>query len=766
MVDYYNNNSFYPANTSPQTYLNYRTVSHPVNGNIIYNYDNNKALKFINNNTTNVYPNYYINLNPINNNNHYNNSLSNLLNSNNIPLHLESNYGNNIYNNLNNKPIVTQNLPMQTRIPETYCEVKVIENGKIYTKYVPNNNINNMNNNTILAQNPIYHPIPQQIHPIIQQKAPQIVQNQPQKVIPIIQNKNSREIRSSSPINSHTVILNNNNKINDKLLQNKQMELNDIKTDIKNINLNNNTIIPNNRPTVDKNPNDIIKNKQLVPNNHGNNINNQNNNNTFISNNKTAVIKSPNKINNDKLIQNNKLEINNINQKQIIPKNDNVPANNNQNNINIKNNINNINKQIINQNNNNINKQMINQNNNNNNIIQNFKNNFNQNQDIQNNNNTIKVSKPHNNFATVKKIEDGKANFPAPTPIKKKIIDKNDYLNIIYNEIGMINLGNTCFINSCLQVLIHCPLFIHKFFDKYNSMKKEEAVISHYFYDVCTSMVNTINTQEKYIDITNFKSVFGTKHQIFEGYLQNDSQEFCRIFLEDLSTELNEIKNKALYKELTYSLQRTKTYKDKEYAKNFTEREKSIITEIFYSQIITTFTCKCHFNNYSFQKLLDFPLLLPKNIQQVDITSLLKGYCQVETIDFERKCENCNKIEKHQKEIKISSPPEILILSLQRIDPSTQKKNECIVTFPDVLDIKEFIDHECKHDSETIYNLFSVINHKGNMDYGHYFSYIKFYKKEDWYLFNDSSVKKLEKKPESFPYAYALFYIKDKYIKK
>ena len=131
---FYNNNIFYPANTSFPTYSDYKTVSHPVNGNIIYNYDNNKAFKIVNNNTTNAYPNYYINLNPINNNNQYNNSLSNLLNSNNIPLHIESNYGNNIYNNINNKPIVTQNFHLQTRIPETYNEVKVIENGKIYTK--------------------------------------------------------------------------------------------------------------------------------------------------------------------------------------------------------------------------------------------------------------------------------------------------------------------------------------------------------------------------------------------------------------------------------------------------------------------------------------------------------------------------------------------------------------------------------------------------------------------------------------------------------
>jgi ubiquitin C-terminal hydrolase len=53
-----------------------------------------------------------------------------------------------------------------------------------------------------------------------------------------------------------------------------------------------------------------------------------------------------------------------------------------------------------------------------------------------------------------------------------------------------------------------------------------------------------------------------------------------------------------------------------------------------------------------------------------------------------------------------------------------------------------------------------VINHQGTVDFGHYFTYIKFYHKEDWYEFNDSQVKYIGKNIESFPYAYALFYAK------
>ena len=274
--------------------------------------------------------------------------------------------------------------------------------------------------------------------------------------------------------------------------------------------------------------------------------------------------------------------------------------------------------------------------------------------------------------------------------------------------------------------------------------------------------MDTVNTHQKYIDISNFKNCFGKKHPTFGGYLPNDSQEFCRVFLEDLNSELNEVKEKTLYKMLTISSKKEKIELDKEFNNAFEKREKSIVTDLFYSQIVTTFTCECSAKTYSFQKILDFPLLLPQNQQKVSIKDLLTSYFQTETIDFENKCDDCSKVLKHKKESKISRPPEILILSLQRIDQVTQKKNECMVNFPQILDMSEFIDKECGYGQKPVYNLFGVINHVGKIEYGHYFSYIKIQDREDWFEFNDSAVKNIGKNFDSFPYAYILFYVQNK----
>lgn len=393
---------------------------------------------------------------------------------------------------------------------------------------------------------------------------------------------------------------------------------------------------------------------------------------------------------------------------------------------------------------------------------------------IQNNKEINQNNHKRSNTNIGNNIDEQKASILPPKQIKRKPLKRQDFINIIYKEIGIINLGNTCFINSCLQVLIHCPNFIYKFFEKILSLSQKnpqifnekDTPISYHFFGVCNAMMDTINTNDNYIDITYFKNAFGKKHSTFGGYAQNDSQEFCRVLLEDISTELNEVKTKGLYKLLSTSDKKTKSERDKEFDLNFQEREKSIITDLFYAQIINTFICECKSITYSFQKILDFPLLLPNNTSNIDpnidIIDLLKNYFKTETIDFEIKCEKCHKVLKHTKEIKISRPPEILILSLQRVDQTTQTKNECIVKFPPILDMSEFIDKECGFGNEPLYDLFAIVNHTGNMDYGHYYSYIKFKNQENFYEFNDSTVLNIGKETTIFPCAYILFYIKKK----
>ena len=330
----------------------------------------------------------------------------------------------------------------------------------------------------------------------------------------------------------------------------------------------------------------------------------------------------------------------------------------------------------------------------------------------------------------------------------------NRELNSIINSTtGLSNLGNTCFMNTCLQNLIHSEDFIKRLLSKKSSISRSTP-ISYYFLNLCQE----VSVSSRAVSPNKFKEKFGLKHHLFAGYGQNDTQEFCRVLLEDMNIELNEVKKKKPYVELTTS-GKSKIQCDKEFDENFRGRENSIVMDSFYGQIINNFTCKCGFKDYSFQKVLDLPLLLQTS-SSVSVDSLLEDYFEDEEIKFETKCERCGKKRVHSKEIRFSQPPNILILSLQRINPRTKRKNTCSISFPEILDINKFIDGECGHAKEGEYILYGIGNHSGTINFGHYYAYIKL-NDRCWYEYNDSYVRKMgEEINTRSTTAYTLFYKK------
>ena len=76
-----------------------------------------------------------------------------------------------------------------------------------------------------------------------------------------------------------------------------------------------------------------------------------------------------------------------------------------------------------------------------------------------------------------------------------------------------------------------------------------------------------------------------------------------------------------------------------------------------------------------------------------------------------------------------------------------------------MLDIKDFIDFDFGYDNNSLYELYSIINHVGKIDFGHYYSYIKLNDDNLWYEFDDSNVKLIGKELTDYDKAYILFYI-------
>ena len=379
--------------------------------------------------------------------------------------------------------------------------------------------------------------------------------------------------------------------------------------------------------------------------------------------------------------------------------------------------------------------------------------------------------------------------------------DYNNHINLITSKIssslvGLDNIGNTCFLNVCLQNLIHCKPFIISLFQTKLTLSKSKE-ITYAFLDLCLSIINEKNFNS--ISPKNFYKIFTKKHKYFLNYEQHDSVEVLRNLLEDISKELNIIENKPKYKELD-TKGKSKVEQNEEYNKFFLERENSIVVEIFYSQMINIFVCKnCGFKSYSFEKILDIPLLFPENkinknsntdsnnniiplnnfynivnnnthikflINKkkniLNVMDLIKKYFLDEDFQWESECENCHEKKIiHNKKIKFAILPKILIFTIQRINTLTEfLKNNQLIEIEEFIDLKEFIDEdliENKDNNKFLYRLFGINNHSGSINYGHYYSYTKV--NNCFFEFNDSYVSKINVNNIS-KNAYALFYEK------
>ena len=77
--------------------------------------------------------------------------------------------------------------------------------------------------------------------------------------------------------------------------------------------------------------------------------------------------------------------------------------------------------------------------------------------------------------------------------------------------------------------------------------------------------------------------------------------------------------------------------------------DNPIITDLFYTQMINIFTCKCGYESYLFPKLLDIPLLIPNEKREINLYNLIEMFNNKISVDLDDKCKKCKKRKKNIK---------------------------------------------------------------------------------------------------------------------
>jgi len=117
---------------------------------------------------------------------------------------------------------------------------------------------------------------------------------------------------------------------------------------------------------------------------------------------------------------------------------------------------------------------------------------------------------------------------------------------------GLKNLGNTCYMNSGLQCLLHEPSCFMRLSDP-NFLNKEKGTkgistksLTHEFRSL---LLDYWNGQSREIAPEKFKTRLGQTYDQFEGYFQHDGQEFLALLLDKLHVEWIESQKVAVESE-------------------------------------------------------------------------------------------------------------------------------------------------------------------------------------------------------------------------
>uniref|UniRef100_A0A0W0F2P4 Ubiquitin carboxyl-terminal hydrolase n=1 Tax=Moniliophthora roreri TaxID=221103 RepID=A0A0W0F2P4_MONRR len=321
---------------------------------------------------------------------------------------------------------------------------------------------------------------------------------------------------------------------------------------------------------------------------------------------------------------------------------------------------------------------------------------------------------------------------------------------------GLLNLGQTCFMNAVLQCFIHNPLLRNYFLgDKHNhrQCKNEE----------CTSCEMDKLFSEVYSEDTTpygpmtFLTTTWQKSPELSGYAQQDAHEFFCSALNNIHSSSKGSTNISC---------------------------NCIIHSTFSGSLQSDVTCeRCGNVTSTVDPIFDISLEMKEKGDSASgentLGACLRRYTQPEKLgNKEYSCDKCRKATHDaSKRLSIRKLPPVLSFQFKRFEHKTSEKSsaaarklDSVIRFPASLNMMPYTTYAIRESTEKEniaamapevmyeYDLFAVINHDGQMNNGHYTTFAR--SQDEWYRFDDDKITHATLGECLKSSAYMCFYVK------
>ncbi|KAM5235535.1 ubiquitin carboxyl-terminal hydrolase 8-like [Ctenodactylus gundi] len=329
---------------------------------------------------------------------------------------------------------------------------------------------------------------------------------------------------------------------------------------------------------------------------------------------------------------------------------------------------------------------------------------------------------------------------------------------------GLRNLGNTCYMNSILQCLCNAP-HLADYFNRncYQDDINRSNLLGHkgeVAEEFGIIMKALWTGQYRYISPKDFKVTIGKINEQFAGCSQQDSQELLLFLMDGLHEDLNKADNRKRHKE--ESNEHLDDLRAAEHAwRQHKQLNESIIVALFQGQFKSTVQClACHRRSRTFEAFMYLSLPLAST-SKCTLQDCLRLFSKEEKLTDNNRfyCSHCRARRDSLKKIEIWKLPPVLLVHLKRFsyDGRWKQKLQTSVDFPlENLDLAQYVIGP-KNNLKR-YNLFSVSNHYGGLDGGHYTAYCRNAARQRWFKFDDHEVSDISVSSVKSSAAYILFY--------
>eukprot|EP00388_Colpodella_angusta_P005822 GDKJ01017735.1.p1 GENE.GDKJ01017735.1~~GDKJ01017735.1.p1 ORF type:complete len:600 (-),score=86.30 GDKJ01017735.1:83-1831(-) len=339
---------------------------------------------------------------------------------------------------------------------------------------------------------------------------------------------------------------------------------------------------------------------------------------------------------------------------------------------------------------------------------------------------------------------------------------------------GLQNLGNTCYLNSALQCLLHSKVIggvLRSLKLEHMEFTKTECNSKGKVLNNFIRLWNRMRSGEAVINPKEFRNEFVYFNRFFDNYKQQDAQEALSGILDVLHEDLNLIKKKIYVEDPDIFREHLMEKPWMDFAEDAWQRHlnrnHSLIQERCHGLLFSRVKCKtCGHFSIRFDPFSILSVSLPRNASRITLHDVLDEFLYPEKLEGDDRwyCSKCKTHRDAEKYMRLVRTPDLLIIHFKRFDVGSMynlRKNDTTITFDvnESIDLKPyFLEHDTLFDRERLstklfpypmtnsqYHITSILNHHGSsLNFGHYTSFVFNEIASSWQHCDDQNVRSVK----------------------